>query len=103
MGGGYARGVWNDSSSQIIQNSTISASGASSSGIYNGATGGSYTVQVDNCKITGGTNTIRSDAEYTTVMGASLLDGGTVNANGGTVTCTGVYDEAYTFYASACP
>jgi hypothetical protein len=99
----HNRGVWNDSSSPTIQNSTISASGTSSSGIYNEATGGSYTVHVDNCQITGGTDTILNDAEFTTLVGASLLDGGTVNANGGTVTCAGVYDEAYTFYASACP
>jgi hypothetical protein len=99
----HNRGVWNDSSSPTIQNSTISASGASSSGIYNEATSGSYTVQVNNCQITGGTNTIRNDAEFTTLVGASLLDGGTVNANGGTVTCAGAYDEAYTFYASTCP
>jgi len=99
----HNRGVWNDSSSPTIQNSTISANGTSSSGIYNEATGGSYTVQVDNCQITGGTNTIRNDAEFTTLVGTSLLDGGAVNANGGTVTCAGVYDEAYTFYASTCP
>jgi hypothetical protein len=99
----HNRGVWNDSSSPTIHNSTISASGASSSGIYNEATGGSYTVQVDNCQITGGTNTVRNDAEFTTLVGASLLDGGTANANGGTVICAGVYDEAYTFYASTCP
>jgi hypothetical protein len=99
----HNRGVWNDSSSPTIQNSTISASGASSSGIYNEATSGSYAVRVDNCQITGGTNTIRNDAEFTTLVGASLLSGGNVVTNTGTVTCAGVYDEAYTFYASACP
>ena len=41
-------------------------------------------MQVDNCQITGGTNTIRNDAEFATLVGASLLDGGAVNANGGT-------------------
>lgn len=34
---------------------------------------------------------------------ASLLDGSAVSAGGGTVTCVGVYDGAYAFYASACP
>jgi hypothetical protein len=58
---------------------------------------------VNNSQISGGTNTIRNDAEFTTRVGASQLSGGAVSVGGGTLTCAGVYDENYTFYASACP
>jgi len=103
-GGGGNYGVYNGPSSPTIQNSTISASGGTSNyGIYNTATSGTYTVTVNNSQITGSTNTIRNDSEFTVRVGASLLDGGAVSAGGGTVTCAGVYDENYVFYASTCP
>ncbi|MBI4786174.1 MAG: hypothetical protein HY782_03900, partial [Chloroflexi bacterium] len=98
-------GVYNDYSSPTIQNSVIRASGGSNNyGIYNDAIGGSHTLRINNSQITGSTRTIRNDAEFTTRVGASLLDGGAVDANGGTVTCAGVYDENYAFTAGpACP
>jgi len=100
--------VYNDSSSATIQNSVISGSeGASNYGIYNTASSGSYTVKVNNSEITSGSGwtsrTISNDAEFTTLVGASLLDGGAVWTAGGTVTCAGVYDENYTFYSNTCP
>jgi hypothetical protein len=58
---------------------------------------------VNNSQVTGSTNTIRNDSAFTTRIGASKLDGGAVSVGGGTVTCAGVYDENYTFYASTCP
>jgi hypothetical protein len=90
--------VYNTSSSPTIQNSSISASGGISNnyGIYNNATSGLHTVTVNNSQITGSTNTIFNDTEFTTRIGASKLDGGAVNVNGGTVTCIGAYDENYT-------
>ncbi len=103
-GGSISYGVYNSSSSSVIQDSVIGASGGTNNyGIYNSATSSSYTVTINNSQVTGGTNTIRNDAEFTTYIGASLLDGGASLANGGTLTCAGVYDEAYTFYASTCP
>jgi hypothetical protein len=97
-GGTSNYGVYNTSSSPTIQNSSISASGGISNnyGIYNNATSGLHTVTVNNSQITGSTNTIFNDTEFTTRIGASKLDGGAVNVNGGTVTCIGAYDENYT-------
>jgi hypothetical protein len=58
-------------------------------------------VTINNSQITGSTNTIRNDTEFTTRVGASQLAGGSVIS--GVVICAGVYDESYTFYASTCP
>jgi len=91
------------SSSPTINNSVLRASGGSNNyGLYNSASGGAYTVLVNNSQITGSTNAIRNDAEFTTRIGASQLFGGAVTG-GGTVTCAGVYDENYAFSASTCP
>jgi len=72
-------------------------------GILNSTDGGSYTVKVDNSRIAGTTWTIWNCTGFTTLVGASLLDGGPVAEGGGTVTCAGVYDEDYVFYPSDCP
>ncbi len=102
-GGTNNYGVFNSSSTPTIQSSTIRASdGTSNRGVYNSAASGSYTMKVNNCQVTGSTNTIVNDTEFTARIGASQLDGGPVTG-GGTVTCAGVYDENYTFYASTCP
>jgi len=42
-------------------------------------------------------------SRFPTLVGGPLLDGGNVDPNGGTVPYAGVYDEAYTFFASSCP
>jgi len=91
-------GVYNDSSSPTINNSLISASGGTSGnyGITNSANGGTYTVRVNNSQISGSSNTIVNDTEFTTRVGASQLSGGAAfNPIGGTVSCVGVYDENY--------
>jgi len=94
----------NYDSSPTINNSVISAdSGIGNFGIYNSFTGdGSCTVWVNNSQVSGATTTIYNDPLCTTRVGASQLDGGAVTG-GGTVICAGVYDAAYTFYASTCP
>ncbi len=104
-GGTDSYGVVNNSSSLVINNSLISASGGTNNhGIANYASGGTYTVLVNNSKVCGSTNTIRNDAQFTTRVGASLLDGGNVyDPTGSSLTCAGVYDENYTFYANTCP
>jgi hypothetical protein len=95
--------VYNYSSSPTIHNSTISASGGTSNyGIYNDATSGAHTVTVNNSQITGSTNTIRNDSEFTTRIGASKLDGGAVNANGGTLTCVFTYNASYVALNATC-
>ena len=81
-----------------VNNSQVSAS----YGIYNADTSGLCSVLVNNSQVTGSTNTIRNGVSFTTRVGASQLSGGAVTG-GGTVTCAGVYDENYTFYASTCP
>ena len=72
-------------------------------GIYATAVADNYFVEVQSSRIAGVDNTIVGDAPYTIRVGGSQLDGGAVNANGGTVTCAGVYTESYGFNASTCP
>ncbi|MCX6032817.1 MAG: hypothetical protein NT169_26470 [Chloroflexi bacterium] len=105
-GGTGAYGVYNYNSSPTIQNSTIAASGGTNNyGIYNtaGLDLDTFTVKVSNSQITGSTSTIRNDSKYTTRVGASQLAGEAASAGGGPMTCAGVYDENYAFYASTCP
>ena len=103
-GGDYNYGMYNLSSSMTINSSAIGATGAGEKyGIYNYSSSGTYLVWVNNSQIRGSTNTIRNDPGYTTRIGASQLSGGPVDAYGGIATCAGVYDQAFTFYASTCP
>ncbi len=104
-GADYNYGVYNYSSSVVIQDSVIGASGGTHNyGVFHNSVGSnSYTVTINYSQVTGSTNTIFNENNFTTRTGASLLDGGAALANGGTLTCAGVYDEAYTFYASTCP
>jgi len=98
-------GVWNLSSSPTMTNVSASATGGTgtfNSGVRNDADSGTYTVRINNSQISGSSSTIVNDTEFTTLIGASQLSGGAV-IGGGTVTCAGVYDENYTFYASTCP
>ncbi|HET9494124.1 MAG TPA: hypothetical protein VFR15_07840 [Chloroflexia bacterium] len=103
-GSGANYGVRNSNSSSRIQGSAVSASGGSiNMGVFNTATTGSHTVKIDNSKITGSSNSIFNGAQFTTRVGASQLEGGPVVPGGGTVSCAGVYDENYVFFASTCP
>ncbi len=90
-----------------VFNSVLSSTGASieTRGIKNvsGSTTDTYDVYVNNSNITGENSTIQSDTEFTVLVGSTWLSGGGVFTGGGTVTCAGVYDENYTFYASSCP
>jgi hypothetical protein len=47
--------------------------------------------------------TLRTDDEFTIRIGASLLSGGDIDNQGGSLKCAGVYDEAWVFSASTCP
>jgi hypothetical protein len=102
-GGTLSVGVRNNNSSATMTAVSASASGGSTNyGVSNVGSLGVYSVIVNNSQITGSNNTITNDSGFTTRIGGSLLSGGPVSGPG-TVTCAGVYDENYVFYASTCP
>ena len=100
-GGTNNIGVINNvSASPTMTNVTATASGGTNNyGVYNGVSG--TVVRIDQSVIRG-TTTIRNGPGVTTYVGSTRLDGGTVY-NEGTLTCAGVYDENYVFYANTCP
>ncbi|RCK72703.1 MAG: hypothetical protein ANABAC_1237 [Anaerolineae bacterium] len=109
-GGSQNFGVFNSDSEIFIQNSRISVGDGTmiNIGVRNQTTSLGGKVQIDNSKITinsGSTGyAIYNDTGYETSVGASHLEG-TVNTCMGAcpVTCVGVYDASYTFYANTCP
>jgi hypothetical protein len=93
-------GVFNDSSSPAINNCIVRASGGYAYGLYNIGSGAA--VRVNHSQISAETLTILTSLPV--LIGASQLEGGSmIGSNGATVTCAGVYDENYTFYANTCP
>ena len=99
-GGTASRGVINSGSSPVMTNVTATASeGTYNYGVYNYTSG---TVKINHSVIKGSSNTIYNASGVTAYVGNTQLDGGAVS-NTGTLTCAGVYDESYTFYASTCP
>ena len=97
------RAVQVQDASLTMHNSVIKAmNGNLNLGVYSTAGGGSYTVMIHGSQITAASPII-GDVEFTTLIGATYLNGGAVLPNGGTVTCAAVYDEAFVFYASLCP
>ncbi len=99
-GTGINYGVYNHSSSATMTNVTAIASGGGASIGVNSVNSG--TVKINHSVIKGTTNTINNGTLVTTFVGSSQLDGGAVS-NSGTLTCAGVYDENFAFYASTCP
>ena len=77
---------------------TIEASGGT---FDRGIENDSGIVEVNRSTISSGQLPIRNLA--TTRVGASQLNGPPVLNQGGTLTCAGVYDEDYTFFANTCP
>ena len=76
-----------------MTNVTATGSGGTNNyGVYNSAPSGAHTVTIDNSTLTGSTNTIRNDTEFTTRVGATRLSGGAVLPNGGTLSCSASYD-----------
>lgn len=103
LNGSNNYGVQNTDSSPIILGSTIRASGGPDSRTLTNNNG---VVQVDSSRLvtTPANPTVFSSGSATTKVGASLLDGGSiVNIGSNPMTCAGVYDENYTFFASTCP
>ncbi|MCH7667038.1 MAG: hypothetical protein IH936_14050 [Acidobacteria bacterium] len=99
--------VHNKSSPITIRHSTLEASGTADEyfGIYNENTApGTFLVTVDNSEIIGQTGTVRNGVGFDTKIGGSLLSGGNMKIDGGTVVCAGVWDETYAFSAGpTCP
>jgi hypothetical protein len=102
---GASHGISNSESSVTLSGIRVLAFlSLASVGIVNTASSGSFFVDVDDSQIAADSNTVSSDNEFSTRFGASKLQGGPIAANGGTVTCAGVYDENYTFTAGPnCP
>lgn len=94
-GSNYNDGILNSNGSSTVTNVTISASGTGSVGLYSS----NGTIKIDHSAIICSNVTI-INAGATIRVGNTRLDGGAVS---GAVTCAGVYDENYTFYASTCP
>lgn len=105
FGNNASRGIENSESSVTVSGSRVIAFlSPIAVGIVNTASIGSFFVDVDDSQIAADTNTIASDTEFTTRIGASKLQGGPVAAGGGVVRCAGVHDENYVFTAGpACP
>jgi hypothetical protein len=97
-GSGFSFGIENSSSSPVINNASVTASGSSDGyGMY------SYfasKVAITNSRMNGSTASITTDAK-TMVFNSQLV--GVVSAPPSTVTCAGVFDASYTFFASTCP
>jgi hypothetical protein len=99
-GGTNTYGVYNSSSSPTMMNVTASGSGGTTNrGIYSTSSG---TIRINHSVIKGSTNTVWNGSGVTTYVGNTQLDGGPVS-NSGTLTCAGVYNENYAFYATTCP
>ena len=103
-GGASNVGVDNYNSSPVINDSTLEATGGSHVNYAISSSGGG-TIRVNSSRLraTGPNNIIDSNSisgTTTTRIAASQLDGGPTS---GLVTCAGVYDENYAFFASTCP
>lgn len=98
--------IQNHQSSCYINNSTLDASGATLNiGIDLSADSGGYRAHLSNSQIMVALAypTLRTDDEFSIRIGASLLAGGNIDNQGGTLKCAGVYDEGYDFYPNTCP
>lgn len=84
-------GIYFRGSSQQVSRTTVRANGGTSYGVDG------TSVTIDNSEIAGATATVTGQIN----IGGSKLDGGPAS---GLVTCAGVWDESYTFFAGpVCP
>jgi hypothetical protein len=104
-GSNMSAGVTDIGSTAVIEESSISASGGSFRvGIFNqGGSGMRYTVEVNSSRVSGTSFTIDNSLLFDVKIGATQLLGGPVLPTGGSITCAGVYDENYAFFAGVCP
>jgi hypothetical protein len=94
-----------DAGSPVINNATATASGGSTSyGLYNtDVNNGFTTAMVNHSTITGSTNTVYNVGSFLKIGSSNLSGGPVFTSPPGGITCAGVYDENYTFYANTCP
>ncbi len=98
-GGSYSYAIYNKASSPKMTGVTSTASGERAWGVYNtGGAGPAGAIEITHSAIKGD---IFNGFEITTRVANTQIDG--VIQNDGTLTCAGVYDVNYTFYASTCP
>jgi hypothetical protein len=100
--GSFQKGINARDCSMTVENSSISANtGIALANVLEGP----FTVNVINSQINNAaTNTIYNVGATThTAVMASRLSGAAVRDTPGTLTCAGVYDENYIFYANTCP
>ncbi len=98
-GSGESYGVRNDAASSNMNNVTVTSSSSGDS--YGVAIVGFGTLTINNSVIIGDDHTLFANGPQANIrVGASWLNGGPIY---GTVTCAGVYDENYAFFASTCP
>ena len=70
-------------------------------GLYTGVDADTLTVTCDQCRIHGDSYSVRDGGGAIINIGSSQVSGGNTGAS--SLTCAGVYDENYVFYASSCP
>ncbi len=98
-GGSHTRGMLNINSTTTIRDSVITTSGgADQIGVWSQQ---ASTTQVYSSEIVASTRPVHN-WDSTTVIAGSLLSGAPILADVG-MTCAGVYDENYVFYANTCP
>jgi len=100
-GGSSARGIYNDSSTPTLTNSTVKASGGASSnyGIYNA--NGAGTIRINRSTVKA-TNTIASSASWIVLVSHTQLDGGLPPLGAYTITCVGAFNTSYVGLSTTC-
>lgn len=95
-------GVYNHTASATMMGVMASGSGGTtlSAGVNNYAGSGSYPVKILNSIISGSMYSVSAVSNMPTYVGSSEFRGGLVL---GSVTCAGVYNASYVFYANTCP
>jgi hypothetical protein len=88
----------------VLRDCVISATGTNSYGTWSVGVPPTFThtLTITGSQISGTTGSVYSTGVVTQI-GATQLGGGAVHNDTSTMTCAGVYDEAYVFSASTCP
>jgi hypothetical protein len=94
-------GIFVQNAAPTIRDSVFTVTGGASYGMIANTEGASQ-VLVYNSQLSGTSASVLNGSGSTARIGASQLSGGAV-INSGTLTCAGVYDESFVFYASTCP
>jgi hypothetical protein len=102
--GGTAHAIFSSVSSPIMNNVTVTVSGAANSNTAL-ATNGTGTVRLEHSTLisSGNNNHTAGNSGSVTQIASSRMDGGSVQNTSGTLTCAGVYNGSFTFFANTCP